>query len=1368
MTTGHQKRYFEFRDEKSAKFWEVTTNDSAVTVRYGKFGTNGQTQTKELADVVAATKHVAKLVAEKTAKGYVESGQGSESLIASQPLPAATPAKKTASTDPAKDPEASSESLLALLNKDDTTNRLLARHPRASADLLEKLSHSSDKATRQGVAANPNTQPATYVKLGQQFPKEFLANPALDLLLMVNPALMEEVPEALLVRLVKQADCPASLLTWAAGQWYEKIQLAVAMNASATEEARQRLQESEHQAVREAVRGKPGTTLGQDPEQAFEQAVRERLGSLELNDLLKAWSSGDIGLAQWSALPITFRLEIASHKKALKGIEVGMLPQAVFARLASLPCAKLLRAVVSNPNAPVQLLEALAKDEDPFLRMSVAENPSTPIHVLEALANDEYYFLRSSVAKNPSTPPRILEVLGKDESDDVRCEVAINPNTTVQVLEALAKDKTVAESLVYNPITPAHLLAAMAKSKDHYVRSEVAANPSTPLHVLEVLAKDKNIDVRCEVAANQKTPAQVLEVLGKGKNIDVRRKVAANPNTSVHTLEALAKDEYSSDMVATNPNAPVPLLEVLANDGVWTRSKIAVNPNTPVQILEALAKDSNKDVRSAVAYNPNTPVQILEALAKDKNLLVALANQAHRSYKIFQQLRTSSSKEVQSALRSARGLSPDALESLLEDAQEESEWADLLCNPSLSPKTAEIIVERFLNTPATDSPWYLRELSQASAEIRTAAESGSLLSYTGKDPNKAVLAKRALAPLMALCAGPFIEPARLVKVVGSTDWLVRAAVARNPGTPPNLIKKLSGDAHPLVASLAKRSLVPNPKVGTTSDNLDEEDLNLARAVAEVMQRIRQIAGDKPVMLCRVVSDDAWGDQVDVGEVMNSLRVMGKIDRVLPQVCSKLGQKLQPLMWEMGAKATEPKVRLALAQDPQCPVGVITRLAEDDSLDVVLAALKNPVLPPENRTPIIQGLLKLRGSRLAQVACNSNAPPELLETMATSRDEGIRSYAAGNRSTPESVLLALSKDADFEVRLDVASNPSTPVPVLEALSKSANHEVKQQVAANCSTPASVKARVLEALSKSAKAEFRISVAKNPFTPSSVLEALSKDSESLVRRAVAGNPSAPVSLLEIFSEDSDISILKSVAANRATPGSVLEALFKNSEWHIREKVAGNPSTSSSVLEALSMLDPMRIEIYYSFPGMVRMERSVADSSIKRAVAANPSTPLTALDTLSRESDDQVRLAVALNPSTSVAALSCLARDPNEHVAITAAFNPSAPFEVRESHIECWLNRMERAIQREACILADKTPVPQTPISTDDLLRALEWLDYLNQGADNKVLTKASRSKDWLTRLGAALHPGASAGILKLLLQDSEEDVAGAARFRLQATT
>ena len=66
------KRYFEFSDDKSSKFWEIAQNGSDVTVRFGRIGTSGQTKTKSFDDVDAATKHAEKLVEEKTGKGYKE------------------------------------------------------------------------------------------------------------------------------------------------------------------------------------------------------------------------------------------------------------------------------------------------------------------------------------------------------------------------------------------------------------------------------------------------------------------------------------------------------------------------------------------------------------------------------------------------------------------------------------------------------------------------------------------------------------------------------------------------------------------------------------------------------------------------------------------------------------------------------------------------------------------------------------------------------------------------------------------------------------------------------------------------------------------------------------------------------------------------------------------------------------------------------------------------------------------------------------------------------------------------------------------------------------------------------------------------
>jgi len=65
-------RMFEFQDGKADKFWEITLNNLAVTVRYGRRGSDGQTNTKDFPDVATAQKHAAKLIDEKTGKGYTE------------------------------------------------------------------------------------------------------------------------------------------------------------------------------------------------------------------------------------------------------------------------------------------------------------------------------------------------------------------------------------------------------------------------------------------------------------------------------------------------------------------------------------------------------------------------------------------------------------------------------------------------------------------------------------------------------------------------------------------------------------------------------------------------------------------------------------------------------------------------------------------------------------------------------------------------------------------------------------------------------------------------------------------------------------------------------------------------------------------------------------------------------------------------------------------------------------------------------------------------------------------------------------------------------------------------------------------------
>jgi DNA ligase-1 len=69
---GIARRYFEFVDDKTSKFWEIDVRGTDVTVRFKRIGTSGQSQTKSFGDAASAQKHADNLIAEKTGKGYVE------------------------------------------------------------------------------------------------------------------------------------------------------------------------------------------------------------------------------------------------------------------------------------------------------------------------------------------------------------------------------------------------------------------------------------------------------------------------------------------------------------------------------------------------------------------------------------------------------------------------------------------------------------------------------------------------------------------------------------------------------------------------------------------------------------------------------------------------------------------------------------------------------------------------------------------------------------------------------------------------------------------------------------------------------------------------------------------------------------------------------------------------------------------------------------------------------------------------------------------------------------------------------------------------------------------------------------------------
>jgi predicted DNA-binding WGR domain protein len=66
------RRYFELVDGGTSKFWEATLSGNSLTVRFGRIGSNGQSQARTFTDNATAQREVNKLIAEKVKKGYVE------------------------------------------------------------------------------------------------------------------------------------------------------------------------------------------------------------------------------------------------------------------------------------------------------------------------------------------------------------------------------------------------------------------------------------------------------------------------------------------------------------------------------------------------------------------------------------------------------------------------------------------------------------------------------------------------------------------------------------------------------------------------------------------------------------------------------------------------------------------------------------------------------------------------------------------------------------------------------------------------------------------------------------------------------------------------------------------------------------------------------------------------------------------------------------------------------------------------------------------------------------------------------------------------------------------------------------------------
>lgn len=267
-------------------------------------------------------------------------------------------------------------------------------------------------------------------------------------------------------------------------------------------------------------------------------------------------------------------------------------------------------SVGSNCKCPSILIEKLSSDLSSDVRSTVAANPATPLSILELLAVDSQFTVRTGVARNISTPLRILEGLSKDSNYEVRAGVASNVNISKELMSILCKDSydLVGYYLAVNPSTDIQILEKLAESKFRLVLSGVAGNPRTPKEILDKLSNSKSTLILEGFIKNKYAPNIVLEKLAKRKNFWKKQEISLNPNASLSLLKVMLRDESPWVRMNAASNSSIPadnLLKLSVHKDKWIRCGVAINLATPFEVIENLVNDIDWQVSSYCVNNPN-------------------------------------------------------------------------------------------------------------------------------------------------------------------------------------------------------------------------------------------------------------------------------------------------------------------------------------------------------------------------------------------------------------------------------------------------------------------------------------------------------------------------------------------------------------------------------------------------------------------------------------------------------------------------------------------------------------------------------------------------------------------------------------------
>lgn len=459
------------------------------------------------------------------------------------------------------------------------------------------------------------------------------------------------------------------------------------------------------------------------------------------------------------------------------------------------------------------------------------------------------------------------------------------------------------------------------------------------------------------------------------------------------------------------------------------------------------------------------------------------------------------------------------------------------------------------------------------------------------------------------------------------------------------------------------------------------------------------------------------------------------------------------------------------------------------------------------SPEILGTLVTLGTDIARlVAENPNAPPDILQQLATSDDIEIRKAVTTNPNTPTEVLLSLAEEfprqfiqnplfdllllenANFPAEisywtlLNILKLEELPDFFLSSAAKHSNPEILYMVARHPHTPdkalqemarrypkdarlgltiakrPNISKKVLLTLVESSAIAVRLYLAKHQAIPRSILEQLANSHEPNVNfqqeihQKIARNPNTPLAVIQKLLSQGDNQVKQAIAGRFDLPIDMLTELAVDYRVHVMNLLAQNIHISSEVLAELANHHELRVrQMVARHPNTPQalLQDAAKSQELWEYVAQNPSTPADLLEELAQSNQEKILTAIASNPSTPASVLKRIAQKHSHDILI--AQHPNVSPELLQDVL--WRLAMdERFSVRKYVAKHRHTPVYilQQWVRTEPLLRP--WIAQ-NPNTPMEILEVLARDGSPKIREAVAYNPSTPEYLLARLSQDME---------------